>query len=93
MSDEDIRNYLAGKSNHSASKAPKALKYVRKRAVPEPAEPETFKDFSATHLFCPQCKSATPVRERLLLFLPDGDLYDYVCSQCGTSVGTRKAGK
>ncbi len=31
-----------------------------------------------------------PVRERLLLLLPDGDLYDYVCQQCGSVVGDKK---
>ena len=36
-----------------------------------------------------------PVRERLLLVLPDGDLYDYLCQGCGSSVGskTEKAAK
>ena len=30
-----------------------------------------------------------PVRERLLLVLPDGDLYDYSCQRCGSSVGSK----
>jgi hypothetical protein len=30
------------------------------------------------------------VRERLLLVLPDGDLFEYLCARCGTSAGTRK---
>ncbi len=49
-----------------------------------------YKDFAATQLFCPRCRQATPVRERLLLVLPDGDLYQYVCSYCGTSVGEKR---
>ncbi len=50
----------------------------------------TFKDFGATHLYCPKCRCATSVRGRLLLILPDGDLHEYLCSQCGTSVGERR---
>ncbi len=30
-----------------------------------------------------------PVRQRLLLVLPDGDLYDYLCQGCGSSVGSK----
>jgi len=49
-----------------------------------------FEQFKATLLFCSKCGEAVPVRERLLLFLPDGTLYDYLCVYCSTSVGTRK---
>ena len=49
-----------------------------------------YKDFSATQLFCPRCRQATPVRERLLLVLPDGDLYQYLCSYCGASLGEKR---
>jgi hypothetical protein len=28
-----------------------------------------------------------PVRKKLLLVLPTGNKYDYVCQQCGTPVG------
>ncbi len=51
---------------------------------------EAFEDFQASELFCPKCRQSTQVRERLLLVLPDGDLYDYLCTQCGTSVGQKK---
>ena len=54
------------------------------------APPESYEDFQATALFCDRCKVAQPVRERLLLVLPDGELREYVCSVCGTSVGSRK---
>jgi hypothetical protein len=30
-----------------------------------------------------------PVRERLLLVLPDGELYDYTCQGCNSSVGSK----
>ena len=52
---------------------------------------ETYKDFDATELFCPQCKKAVPVKKRLLLILPEGEKYDYSCVFCGTSVGDKLA--
>ena len=52
-------------------------------------EPAAFSDFSASQLYCPKCKRAMPVREKMLLVLTSGELYDYVCVQCGTSLGTR----
>jgi len=30
-----------------------------------------------------------PVRKRLLLVLPDGDKYEYLCSVCSYSLGTK----
>ena len=54
------------------------------------APPESFEEFQASVLFCGRCRVARPVRERLLLVLPDGELYDYLCTGCGSSVGSRK---
>jgi hypothetical protein len=48
-----------------------------------------YKEFDATQLFCPKCRQAVPVRKRLLLVLPDGDKYEYLCAYCATSVGTK----
>jgi hypothetical protein len=31
-----------------------------------------------------------PVRERLLLVLPDREIFDYLCTECGSSVGRRE---
>ena len=31
-----------------------------------------------------------PVRERLLLILPDKEVYDYLCTGCAESVGQRE---
>jgi hypothetical protein len=31
-----------------------------------------------------------PVRERLLLVLPDKEIFDYLCTGCGSSVGQRE---
>jgi hypothetical protein len=50
---------------------------------------EEFKNFEATMLFCARCKMATPVRKRLLLILPEGEKYEYLCSRCGSSVGDK----
>jgi len=49
-----------------------------------------FEQFRASLLFCPRCKEAVPVRERLLLILPDGKLFDYMCTYCANSIGSRK---
>lgn len=56
------------------------------------AEPQQqgYKRFSASELYCPVCKRSMPVREKHLLVLPGGDLFDYVCAQCGTSLGTKE---
>ncbi len=50
---------------------------------------KSFEQLSASLLYCNKCGEAMPVRERLLLVLPDGDLYDYSCQRCGSSVGSR----
>lgn len=54
---------------------------------------EQFDAFNATSLYCPKCRAAMPVVERLLLILPDGELYEYKCRRCGTSLGERKITK
>ena len=48
-----------------------------------------FKEFDATELYCPRCKQAVPVRKRLLLVLPEGDMYEYLCAFCSESVGRK----
>jgi hypothetical protein len=48
-----------------------------------------FEDFEATSLYCPRCKAAVPVRKRLLLVLPEGDEYEYLCVYCSSSVGMK----
>ena len=55
--------------------------------MPPPAA--AFEEFQATVLFCSQCHAPRPVRERLLLVLPDGELHEYLCTACGSSVGSR----
>ncbi|MGC8660125.1 MAG: cytoplasmic protein [Desulfomonilaceae bacterium] len=48
-----------------------------------------FEGFKATELYCPNCKASMRVRERLLLVLPEGDKYEYICARCGASLGDR----
>jgi hypothetical protein len=48
---------------------------------------DSFKEFEATTLFCARCKQATPTRKKLLLVLPTGNKYDYMCAVCGAAVG------
>ena len=52
-------------------------------------KPDGFGQFEATSLFCPSCRRATPARQQLLLVLPSGNKYDYVCAECGTAVGAK----
>ncbi len=52
--------------------------------------PPQFGAFTASELYCPQCKRSQPVREKLLLVLPTGELHEYVCSECATSLGERE---
>lgn len=51
--------------------------------------PASYGQFEASSLFCPRCRQAVPVRKRLLLVLPDGDKYEYLCSFCSFSLGTK----
>jgi len=50
---------------------------------------EQFESFKASSLYCRKCGKSMPVRERLLLILPDKDLYEYLCTGCGASLGER----
>jgi hypothetical protein len=48
-----------------------------------------YDQFEATELYCPQCRQSMPVRKRLLLVLPEGDKYEYLCAACLTAVGDK----
>jgi hypothetical protein len=49
-----------------------------------------FENLRASELYCPTCRKLQPVRERLLLVLPQAELYDYRCIICGLSLGSRE---
>ncbi|HMJ05657.1 MAG TPA: hypothetical protein VK474_05320 [Chthoniobacterales bacterium] len=51
---------------------------------------QQFENFTASSLYCDKCKAAMPVRERLLLILPEKEIYDYLCTGCASSVGQRE---
>jgi hypothetical protein len=51
---------------------------------------QQFETFTASTLYCEKCRATTPVREKLLLVLPDREIFDYLCSECGSSVGQRE---
>ena len=60
------------------------------KAFTSPAkENGMYKEFDATELYCPKCKGPVPVRKRLLLVLPEGDKYEYLCGFCSESVGSK----
>lgn len=48
-----------------------------------------YDSFNASLLYCATCRQATPTRQRLLLVLPSGNLYEYLCAHCGTSTGSK----
>ncbi|MFO0774976.1 MAG: hypothetical protein U0172_09960 [Nitrospiraceae bacterium] len=50
---------------------------------------EHYGSFQASLLYCGRCRQATPTRQRLLLVLPTGNLYEYLCAHCGTSTGSK----
>jgi hypothetical protein len=54
-----------------------------------PQRPPSFGGLEASELFCQRCQASRPVRERLLLVLPDGELHEYRCAVCSSSLGTR----
>lgn len=49
-----------------------------------------YKDFTASKLYCDNCGNSMPVRERLLLVLPNGYLYEYICVGCGKTIGDKR---
>jgi hypothetical protein len=61
----------------------------RMTRLPRGPEKKEFDKFRATELYCPKCRRSMPVRERLLLVLPEGEKYEYLCAYCGTSVGDK----
>jgi len=63
--------------------------YGRRQAPSAQDEDRQFDELEASSLFCPKCKTAVPVRKRLLLIVPEGERYEYLCAYCSTSVGRK----
>jgi hypothetical protein len=55
---------------------------------PQQQRQPAFQRMEASLLACPKCRVAVPVRKRLLLVLPEGDKYEYLCPTCGSTCGT-----
>ena len=51
--------------------------------------PDYYDEFEASELFCSRCQRSNPVRRKLLIVLPTGNKYEYLCSVCGNSVGSK----
>lgn len=51
---------------------------------------QQFETLRASSLYCRKCAKAMPVRERLLLVLPEKEIFDYLCTTCGESLGQRE---
>jgi len=49
-----------------------------------------FETLRASELFCPKCRTLRPVKERLLLVIPHGEIHGYRCVVCGDTLGTRE---
>jgi hypothetical protein len=63
--------------------------YAHRQRPPAQEEDRQFDELEASSLFCPKCKTAVPVRKRLLLVVPEGERYEYLCAYCSTSVGRK----
>ncbi|MFI5396751.1 MAG: hypothetical protein ACHQ9S_14545 [Candidatus Binatia bacterium] len=50
---------------------------------------DAFEQLEASLLLCPQCRVAMPVRKRLLLILPQGNKFEYLCTQCSAVCGDK----
>lgn len=51
---------------------------------------QQFESFRASSLYCNKCQKAMPVREKLLLVLPNKEIFDYLCTGCASSLGQRE---
>ena len=49
----------------------------------------SFQQLEASSLYCPRCKVAVPVRKRLLIILPEGEKFEYLCTRCAETLGTK----
>lgn len=52
-------------------------------------QPDSFDQLEASLLLCPRCRVAVPVRKRLLLILPQGNKFEYLCTRCGSICGDK----
>jgi hypothetical protein len=49
----------------------------------------SFEQLEASLLYCPLCQEAMPVRKKLLLILPEGNKFEYLCTICSSTCGEK----
>jgi hypothetical protein len=52
--------------------------------------PDSYESLEVSEMFCSNCKRSQPVRQHLLLVLPTGNQYEFRCSVCAHSVGSKQ---
>ncbi len=62
----------------------------RRGAPAEPGAQDSYGSLEVSEMYCARCKRAQPVRQHLLLVLPNGNQYEYRCSVCASSVGSKQ---
>lgn len=82
-------NIKMGAANNSGIRSSELRRGARQLSG-QGREQASFGALRASELFCPKCDRAMPVRERMLLVLSGGDVYDYTCAGCGSTLGTRR---
>ena len=88
--EEYIEQLVEEKWNSLVQDVNKIVEWKTKTEEDITSMKQQFEDLRASELYCPRCKGAQPVRERLLLVLPHSELHDYRCTVCGESVGSRE---
>ena len=53
------------------------------------ANKPSFQSLEASMLYCPRCRQAMPVRKKLLLILPEGNKFEYLCTACSSTCGDK----
>ena len=53
------------------------------------ARKPAFQQLEASLLYCPRCRQAMPVRKKLLLILPEGNKFEYLCTVCSSTCGDK----
>lgn len=53
------------------------------------AKQASFQQLEASLLYCPRCRQAMPVRKKLLLILPEGNKFEYLCTTCSSTCGDK----
>jgi transposase-like protein len=53
------------------------------------ANKDSFQQLEASLLYCPRCQQAMPVRKKLLLILPEGNKFEYLCTACSSTCGDK----